>query len=637
MRLQTRGFVYTCGPIVLGFGLVVAATWQILAYASDVGIERWLAGSASRVTDAYDERVRENLELRTDELARAGLLRSGEASLVAERLRAEVDEDPSLAYTLRDRHGHLVAGADCRVNVDGRGLCDGRPAIVSTVTTPDGELLLGRRIDAGYLASIAAISQTEVVLTTADAVLLGTTVDVQGYGYRPEIGSTASGWLTDAPRFERGVMGGGSYGGYAMLDGTDVTLAERGKDEVPVYLMTRPLGAGHWLVFAVPIQPVRIGVWYETGIVGLMTLVVTLAVVATVALYVRRLTGPLATLADTAKRVEAGDLTSRVAVIGDDEVADVQRTFNGMVVSLRRGQRDLTEAARVAGMAEVATGVLHNVGNLLTSVNVAVEVVTAGVVRLPGERLAIAARMLKAHAEDLPEYLTRDPRGSLLPTYIEETGCHIEAERTRLITEVAELRANIDRIKAVVAMQQTYARRRTTGRTREGLDAVIRDAIELIRPQYETHGIAIELHPSDAPPMLLDVPGLTQVLGNLLANAKDAVLESQTMARRVIVSASVASGHLRVDVRDNGTGIAPDRIGELFRFGYTTKVDGHGFGLHMSAIAAQAMGGSLVARSDGAGCGATFTLDVPELPPSGARTETRSAEGPVTRYAAPSP
>jgi signal transduction histidine kinase len=71
------------------------------------------------------------------------------------------------------------------------------------------------------------------------------------------------------------------------------------------------------------------------------------------------------------------------------------------------------------------------------------------------------------------------------------------------------------------------------------------------------------------------------------------------------------SGCVRVQVKDNGIGIAPENLVKIFSHGFTTKKEGHGFGLHTCALAARDMGGSLVAESEGLGRGATFTLELP--------------------------
>jgi len=72
-------------------------------------------------------------------------------------------------------------------------------------------------------------------------------------------------------------------------------------------------------------------------------------------------------------------------------------------------------------------------------------------------------------------------------------------------------------------------------------------------------------------------------------------------------------------VIDNGIGIPPENMGRIFNHGFTTRDSGHGFGLHSAALAAQELGGSLRAESDGPGRGATFVLELPLAPAAAAR------------------
>ena len=110
-------------------------------------------------------------------------------------------------------------------------------------------------------------------------------------------------------------------------------------------------------------------------------------------------------------------------------------------------------------MAEIATNVLHNVGNVLNSVNVAAEMVRS---RLRGSRLgglARAVQMLDAHADDPAGFIARDEKGKLLPGYLRELSQVLERERQESLERLGQFTSNIDHIKNVVATQQAYAGR----------------------------------------------------------------------------------------------------------------------------------------------------------------------------------
>ena len=105
------------------------------------------------------------------------------------------------------------------------------------------------------------------------------------------------------------------------------------------------------------------------------------------------------------------------------------------------------------------------------------------------------------------------------------------------------------------------------------------------------------------------------ILVNLVSNARQALDTTASGERRLHISlARAANDRVHITLRDNGVGIAPELLTRIFQYGFTTRREGHGFGLHSSALAAQELGGSLRVHSEGPGQGATFTLDLPYLP-----------------------
>src|SRR5438045_45001 len=119
--------------------------------------------------------------------------------------------------------------------------------------------------------------------------------------------------------------------------------------------------------------------------------------------------------------------------------------------------KQLLETSRAAGMAEVATGVLHNVGNVLSSLNVSATLIGSGLRASKAESLAKVCAMLDAQRGQLGEFLTQDPKGRKLPEFIASLAEHAVGERDRLLGEIASLQKNIDHIKEIVTMQQAYA------------------------------------------------------------------------------------------------------------------------------------------------------------------------------------
>jgi PAS domain S-box-containing protein len=279
--------------------------------------------------------------------------------------------------------------------------------------------------------------------------------------------------------------------------------------------------------------------------------------------------------------------------------------------ALRVSQQKLLESSRLAGMAEVATGVLHNVGNVLNSVNVSAGLVVEKLRRSKAPKLAKAAALLTSHNGNLGEYLTNDPNGQKLPGYLAKLGEFFVAENAELLEEVDQLGRNIEHIKEVVAMQQSYAK---VSGVFENLPAhlLVDDAIAMNIGAFQRHGISVERQFSPVPLVRVDRHKVLQILINLLRNAKYALDEVKRADKRITISIfAVNERNVHIVVADNGIGISEENLTRVFNHGFTTREEGHGFGLHSGALAARAMGGSLSAASGGIGLGATFTLELP--------------------------
>jgi PAS domain S-box-containing protein len=288
-------------------------------------------------------------------------------------------------------------------------------------------------------------------------------------------------------------------------------------------------------------------------------------------------------------------------------ISDIKETEQ----RLAQVNRELRDVSRLSGMAEVATSVLHNVGNVLNSVNVSADRIADKLKRLRPASLERVAGLLREHAHDLPEYLTRDPRGRELPGYLNVLVEQLGEPQRDILPELALLRDNIEHIRQVVRMQQTYARATGVFETMALAD-LVEDAIRINAASCARHDIQVIREYTPAPPFPIDKHKVLQILVNLLCNAKNALdaagRRDGTLTVRVGMN---AAGMARVSVTDNGVGIAPENLTRVFQHGFTTRKDGHGFGLHSGALAAQELGGSLTAHSEGAGQGAVFTLDLP--------------------------
>ena len=274
--------------------------------------------------------------------------------------------------------------------------------------------------------------------------------------------------------------------------------------------------------------------------------------------------------------------------------------------------RQLLDTSRRAGMAEVASNVLHNIGNVLNSVNVSATLVADSVKNSKAASLAKVAAQLREHESDLAAFITRDPRGKKLPDYLARLSEHLLADQSTTVKELELLRNNIEHIKEIVVMQQSYAK---VSGVREVVNLVdlVEDSLQMNAGSFQRHGLEVIREFEPVPPMSVEKHKLLQILINLVRNAKDACDESGRKDKRLTLRVANGAAGVRISVSDNGVGISPENLTRIFSHGFTTKKNGHGFGLHSGALTAQEMGGSLTVHSDGPGKGATFILELPRL------------------------
>jgi two-component system sensor kinase FixL len=275
-------------------------------------------------------------------------------------------------------------------------------------------------------------------------------------------------------------------------------------------------------------------------------------------------------------------------------------------------QERLLESSRQAGMAEIATGVLHNVGNVLNSVNVSACLLSETLRGSKLESLDRVAGLLREQGDNLGQFITSDARGRQLPGYLLSLAEVLNREQKGVIVELEALMKNVEHIKTIVNTQQGYARPWGVAEP-ISISELVEDALGMSSAAFERHGIAVVREFGEVPAITLDRQKLLLILINLIRNAKHSICEQNAAEKRLTIriGSSADDGRLRIDVIDTGLGISPENLGRIFSHGFPPKKDGHGFGLHSSALAAAEMGGTLCVHSDGPGAGARFTLELP--------------------------
>ena len=261
-------------------------------------------------------------------------------------------------------------------------------------------------------------------------------------------------------------------------------------------------------------------------------------------------------------------------------------------------------------MAEVATGTLHNVGNALNSVSVSASLVADKMRRSKLPSLSKTVALLNQNSQDLAAYLSHDPKGQKVPTLLSKLALHLEEHQAATMQELEAMLSNLEHVKQVIKMQQAHTKNSTL---QELVDVaeLLDGALAMSQASHPVpEGLNVIREYALEAPIMLERHKLMQILVNLCSNALEALLGSPTEPKRLRLRITQADRLVKVEVEDNGPGIAPEHLEKLFTHGFTTKPEGHGFGLHNSALAAQSMGGRLWARSPGVGQGATFVLEL---------------------------
>jgi C4-dicarboxylate-specific signal transduction histidine kinase len=312
----------------------------------------------------------------------------------------------------------------------------------------------------------------------------------------------------------------------------------------------------------------------------------------------------------------------------NEELQEKAATLKAEIARRERAQaekekthEELVKVSRAAGMSEVATGVLHNVGNVLNSINISASIVAEHLNDFNIANIARAADLMRDHANDIGNFMANDPKGRQLPDYLAQLAGHLSAEQSLLLKEISFVKMKIEHVKEIVAAQQNYGK--VVGLEEPvKIEDLILDVFRIHATELTQHDVQVRHEfPPGLPKILTDKHKVLQILLNLLSNAKHAVVDSGRKDKQVTVQVSNGDDRLRIAMTDNGVGITPVNLRKIFNHGFTTrKSGGHGFGLHSGALAAKEMGGSLRAQSEGPGEGATFTLEIPLKPANNTQT-----------------
>ena len=364
----------------------------------------------------------------------------------------------------------------------------------------------------------------------------------------------------------------------------------------------------------------------------------------------RSITKRITKLRDAASTIGKGNLDARIEISSNDEIGELAVSFNDMVhklkdsythleekvqertakltavnkrlakeadkrkkakTQLQTAQEKLVETARRVGLAEVATGVLHNVGNVLNSVTVTAESIQKKVRNSKVSYLADVVGLLEKHTGELGTFMTTEEQGKKLPAFLANLSKELIAEQENCLEALKTLTKHVEHVADIIQLQQSYGKAK--GLTESVFIAeLVEDAIRISTNALTRDNVQVKRELADLPAILLDRHKVLQILTNLISNAKYALSESNRDDKMLVIRAKEPEGgQIRIEVCDNGMGIAKKNLTRIFEHGFTTNKNGHGFGLHSAALAASEMDGSLSVHSDGRGKGAVFTIELP--------------------------
>ena len=309
----------------------------------------------------------------------------------------------------------------------------------------------------------------------------------------------------------------------------------------------------------------------------------------------------------------SGDLEPVQMPPRKDEVGVLCNEFNRMVDGLSESQRELVKASHRAGMAEVSRGVIHNVGNVLNSAMVGVTLAKDRLGELRLEGLDGVTRLLQTNKDDIGRFLSADERGRRIPEYLQNWAQHAHRKNVEIEDELNSIRTSLVHAVDIIEAQQQMARAKGVNQ-KILLHELVERSVTMVHPSMVRHGIRVSQECASFPAVMLDEQALGQAIVNLLMNAKDAIIKQDSLDRHIHVTLSGESeGTVVISVADNGVGISEENLARVFGLGFTTREDGNGLGLHISANSINEMAGTLSVASDGPGKGATFTIRFPGL------------------------
>ncbi|MHB8808606.1 MAG: sensor histidine kinase [Desulfobulbaceae bacterium] len=370
-----------------------------------------------------------------------------------------------------------------------------------------------------------------------------------------------------------------------------------------------------------------------------ITFIFVIVGISSALLLTRPLLRSIDLLGEGVDRVSSGDLEHKIFLSGlaCEEFVDLSRSFNDMTASLRLARQQLDDYSRSleelvrertkeleetqaellaqaheAGMAEMAVGVLHNIGNAITPVKVGTHLLIKRLRENPlRTNLQEVLQAMPAAIQSMPAL--PDEQKVKITTILRLLPQGIRDEFDYIIQEIEQISDKHKYIENIINLQMNYARLKGRDELVD-INRVARDALEMLAEVIVKYSVEVETSFQAVAKVRLEEGKLLQILINLIKNGCEAMGNSPEGAKKLTVATSQSNGdapQVILSVKDTGCGFTAEEEKHFFSFGYSTKNRGSGFGLHSSANYLIANNGTIEARSEGQGLGAEFIIRLP--------------------------
>ncbi|MBU3917720.1 response regulator [bacterium] len=268
---------------------------------------------------------------------------------------------------------------------------------------------------------------------------------------------------------------------------------------------------------------------------------------------------------------------------------------------LKEANKQLIEVAHRAGMADIAAGIIHNVGNILNSVKSSAYLMRQDVVQNSGIKwLKKANALQKEHESDIEDFIVNNPKGKQLLQFYMLLEGEIEKVQSRLGEEIDRLDSHVNKAIEVISAQQAYAGTSSFSE-RMDLSKIVNDTLAIHATALESDSIAIDKDFQEIPEVLVQKTKLIHILTSLIQNAKEAMIKTPSAERKLKISIVADNEAAFIRFSDTGCGIKKENLRKIFFHGFSTKESSQGFGLHRCANYMTEMGGRMWAESEGSG------------------------------------